>query len=472
MKKSHFAYLHRIIGKAIADLNRESLTESVLRIKSPSSGIYQMMRDIVCDVRFYSVMDNDSFWKTYGAYKVGLFVDSLRTEEWEEVETLTMRKEDFLNEWMAIHILPLSLERRRNIEADIRLHMLTEEDAGMPDPDDHDGNALGIINLGNGIKDTTNHTGETAEGLPPRLKEYMDDAAGGNSPGLESDPHQADALFLADIHPSIVRLANKIGRKTGESTEQKGKFHRAPKSDISGVSLGNDLSSLLPSEIALMATPESEKIFLDRFARKRLQIFSSASRSTESVKKRKGPILICVDTSGSMVGKPEEMAKTLALAICIVAQKENRAVIIFNYSHAVSFFVLRSMKAQRKNLLRFFSESYGGGNDEGKLIDFIFSRMPKLTAYRRLLNGMEGADILMVSDFNWIGLDPKDSDLLMKARKRGMRIFSVGVALPDFLRCHVEDDKESDMQGFLSGYRFFRLSDFKFRFEDDRLKET
>lgn len=278
MKKSHLDYLRRIIGKAISERNREELTDDVLRMKAPSTGIHQMVRDIVCDARFYSVLDSDSFWKTYGTYRIGAFIDSIPAWKWEEEEPLTMLKEDFLNEWMARHMIAFSEEERREIEADIRLKTQPDTGVGMPDPDSHDGSGLGEINLGDGIKDSTNRTGEPSEGLPPNLKDYMEDARGGNSPGLENHGHQADARFLARTHPSIVRLAEMIGRRGRQKMEGSGRFRCASKSDISGVTVGNDLNSLLPCEVALLATPEAERIFLDRFSRKRLQVFSSASK--------------------------------------------------------------------------------------------------------------------------------------------------------------------------------------------------
>lgn len=475
MKISHVDYLRRLIGKAIAERNRENLTEDVMRVKAPSTVIHRMVRDIVCDARFYSVLDEDEFWKTYGTYTIGRFIDAIPAGEWEKEGPLTMLKEDFLNEWMATHMIPLNADRRREIEADLRLRMRSGDGTGIPDPDEHDGTGLGEINLGDGIKDATNRTGEPAEGLPTILKEFMENAPGGNSPGLENDMHKAETRFLTHIHPSIVRLAEMIGRRGGIPKMRKGKFRRAPKSDISGVTVGDDLNSLLPTEVALLAVPEAERIFLDRFARKRLQVFSSASRSSGEGKKHSGPIFVCIDTSGSMTGEPEEMAKTLALAISIVAQKEERPVCIFNYSFNISFFVLKSLKAQRTRLLRFLSDSYGGGNDENRLVGFIFEKMPKLSRYRSFAGDLEGADMLVISDFRWIGLEPKQTERVLKARRKGMRIFSVGVNLDsDISRPFFNEEEEAEeeeLSGFMSGTRFFRKSDFRFRFEEGVIKE-
>lgn len=455
MKKSHLSYLRKIIGYAIAERNRASLTESVLDIRTPSTGFYQMMRDIVCDARFYSVLDNDTFWKTYGAYRIGVFMNSVSSEEWSDDKALTMRKEDFLNEWMASNMLPTNTEQRKELEAEIKLKMMSDDGVGLPDPEDHDGASLGVIYLGDGIKDTTNRSGEPEEGLPPNLRDYMDDAFGGGTPDLNNDGHNTDARFLKGIDPSIVKLAEKIGRRGGYTEPMRGKFRPAPKSDISGVTVSNDLNSLLPSELALLSSTASEKIFLDRYVRKRLQTFSSVSESRNE-KPKGGPVYICIDTSGSMVDEPETLAKTLALAISIIAQKERRPVCIFNYSDSISFFVLKDIKTQRKKLLRFLSESYGGGNNENKLFGFIFGRMRKLPLYRDFARELKGADLLVISDFLWTKIEHDTAELIETARKNGMRIFTTAIAT----------DNETGWQA-----AFHRKSDFPYRYEEGKIKE-
>lgn len=427
MKKTYKAYLRRIIGTASAERNRKDLTDSVMAVKAPDNDIHKMMRDIVCDARFYSVIENDKFWKDYSTERVAGFIDAIPSETWTQEESRTLLKEEFLNNWLVSHIIPLSEEEKEEIKRNLSLKILEENSKGIPDPGDSDGKSLGIISLGNGIKDKTQCAGEPADGLPPRLKDYMTDSAGGNTPDLVNDGHTADARFLKRIDPSIYALAEKIGRRDNGDVQKKGKFKYASKSDINGVTVGDDLNSLLPSELVLLASPLSEKIFLDRFAKKRLQIFSSASSSKSKVKDKKGPIYVCIDTSGSMTGEPEVLAKTVALAISIIAQKDNRTVCIFNYSGNISFFILRKLKQQKMKLLRFLSESYGGGNDENKLFHFIFDRMPKIIRYREFAKELKGADMLLISDFRWNKLSAENLDLIDNAKNSGMRIFTIGI---------------------------------------------
>ena len=86
-------------------------------------------------------------------------------------------------------------------------------------------------------------------------------------------------------------------------------------SDIHGVEEGNDLQALMPTEVALLAEFATEDLFFMKYAMRQLQLFSSRSDSVrkkqESQTKRreprqiKGPMIVAIDTSGSMSGKAE-----------------------------------------------------------------------------------------------------------------------------------------------------------------------
>lgn len=159
------------------------------------------------------------------------------------------------------------------------------------------------------------------------------------------------------------------------------------------------------------------------------QIFSSASRSPEPGDSDNGPVYICIDTSGSMSGTPERMAKTLALAVAIVAQSEHRPVCLLNYSDSVDYFLLTDFDRQKARLLKFLSFSYSGGNHENRLFEFIFRYLPQHPGFKRASRKFSSADLLMISDFHWRGLSRRVQAYLRKARAEGMRIYSIGVGM-------------------------------------------
>lgn len=472
MKKQHLLYLRRTINLAVVVKGGASLLELVGNIKCAKTPVYQLIRDIVCDSRYYSVVENDLFWKNYSSAVISHFIDSLSDEDWQKEELRTGKKEDFLNDWLSKHLFPISEEEKKKLDEAIspsnnakNKEVLAEEEAEeehklewQPDGD-----------LGFGISDMTNSTLMQGNDLPGNLKKYAN-AAINNAPGLEADSHEAEASYLKRLDPTIVELAGKIGRRGGIAHEYVGRFQTASRSDICGVTIGNDLNSLLPAELAMLGNLTTENIFYHRYVQRRLQLFASASSSVKSKTEKAGPIYICVDTSGSMTGEPEVAAKTLALAIAIVAQRDKRPICMINYSDRLSFFILTDLQRQRQNFLSFLSHSYSGGNDENKLFNFIFNILPKTPKYRRFAGAFEGTDILVISDFEWCRISEANKKLIDDSRAGGMNFHVLGIntTVSDLDKL---DGLNHDIPFYENGYQFFKQCDYRYIFSEGEVIE-
>ena len=91
-------------------------------------------------------------------------------------------------------------------------------------------------------------------------------------------------------------------------------IEHATKAELVGICESDDLNNLLPSEIALLSDESIETCFFKKYSEKKLMTFEYEARilarKEETIKqkqliskiKEKGPIIICVDTSGSMHG--------------------------------------------------------------------------------------------------------------------------------------------------------------------------
>ena len=77
----------------------------------------------------------------------------------------------------------------------------------------------------------------------------------------------------------------------------------------------------------------------------------------------KGPFIICVDTSGSMHGTPELVAKTLCFAILKIAIQENRKCYLISFSTSIETLNLSDFKNSMEKLLQFLAMSFHGGTD-------------------------------------------------------------------------------------------------------------
>ena len=112
---------------------------------------------------------------------------------------------------------------------------------------------------------------------------------GKEEPLSREEERREELRFLKSLPPSLRKLARRIGRAGGEEKAPSGRFPAAAKSDIAGITVGDDLNSLLPSEIALLAGRETEDVFFRNFVGKRLQVFASASAGQEPVRRQDGP---------------------------------------------------------------------------------------------------------------------------------------------------------------------------------------
>ena len=181
------------------------------------------------------------------------------------------------------------------------------------------------------------------------------------------------------------------------------KVDYAGKSEIKGVHFSDDLSNLLPSEIALLSIPETEVLFAKKFVEKKLLTFYYEDKYRvekeipEMVEKKmwkkskKGPIIACVDTSGSMAGVPEIVAKTIILALLRIAIRDDRDCYLISFSTGIQTIDISDIGQNMEKLIAFLQMGFHGGTDA----------TPALIESLRMLNEekYEKADVVMISDF-------------------------------------------------------------------------
>lgn len=221
-----------------------------------------------------------------------------------------------------------------------------------------------------------------------------------------------DALLQDE--EELSRLAELLGRlrkaeiETDEETYEKVVTYKEwvkdpyQRSEIVGVESGNDLNQILPSEVALFSD-ETEWQFLKRFAEEQLQlnrfedrrlvnstkVFSETYQKIR--KKEKGPFIVCVDTSGSMEGEPERIAKVLCFGILKMAAADHRQAFLINFSSGIHTVDLFNLVDSIDEVAAFLQKSFHGGTD----ISLALSEALKQLETHRYRD----ADVLVISDF-------------------------------------------------------------------------
>ena len=184
----------------------------------------------------------------------------------------------------------------------------------------------------------------------------------------------------------------------------------AYKGEINGLRYSNDISAVLPSELSLMNNPAANKLFQLKFAQKQLLSYNyqrmeeeqeeSKEKEEATVEKKdpKGPIIICVDTSGSMHGTPENIAKTITFALSKIAIEEERKCYLISFSTSIETLDLTNFSANPiGKLVQFLRMSFHGGTDATPALKHAVKMLSE--------NEWKNADVLMISDFVMQSLD-------------------------------------------------------------------
>ena len=269
-----------------------------------------------------------------------------------------------------------------------------------------------------GRPDTGNEEDEEKEKENETDNEEQFGIGAGNS---KEENLRRENRFLRSIPKDLLKLAKIIGRSGSVDFKPSGHFPTAAKSDITGITIGDNLSSLLPSETALLSCPATQPTFYHNYVEKRLQIFASASSGNAPVTHQDGPVIICLDTSGSMRGEKVEIACNLTMAITIIAQRRKRDVLVVKYSDWHFLLKVTKLSRQREDLEKFLSSYQGRGNAENELFRWLFKDiLPNEKAFYT-------ADILCITDFGWKPLNDYTIKLIESFKRKGMIFYGLNV---------------------------------------------
>ena len=216
---------------------------------------------------------------------------------------------------------------------------------------------------------------------------------------------------LADLLGKMREAEIEIEEETFERTivRQEWIVDEQSRAEIVGVHESNDLSHLISSEAGLLSDATTETAFLKRYADANLMTLRYEDRRlvrsedqvmevNQRIKQReKGPFIVCVDTSQSMMGRPEEIAKVLTLGILKMAVNSNRRAYLINFSTGIKTIDLYDIANSIDELAAFLRMSFYGGTD---------ATLALYEALRQLKShDYEDADVLMISDFVMYKID-------------------------------------------------------------------
>ena len=275
-------------------------------------------------------------------------------------------------------------------------------------------------------------------------------------------------MKIQDRYPEIKEIVAKMGRVADANGKDRltiasgtdMKMEHSAGSDIEGITVGDDLNSLLPLELAQYSDEDMEGLFIYKYRTRRLQTFRYKSEMAKPSRKlgfthasRKGPMIVCLDTSASMYGTPERVASTLISLLEETAEDLERDCYLIDFSvniHAVDLMEKRRLNRMRKLGLQIPQSSdepdvekpqrqsdashlpfIGGGTNARKMMDEMFSLLDN--------DGLRyvNADVLWITDF----MIPEPPRLLIdkfkEYRDTGTRFYGICIV-------HEQDKAENN----------------------------
>lgn len=205
--------------------------------------------------------------------------------------------------------------------------------------------------------------------------------------------------------------------------------------DTRGIERTGSIARMLPVEAAMLGHPKLKMLWHARRAEQalltyriegvdivRVPIECETMERSESSKPRldRGPILAVVDTSGSMHGLPEQVAKALILETLRTAHAEKRRCRLYSFSgpSQIEEHELELSPEGISRLLKFLALSFGGGSDPTEVVTEVLKRLRE--------GEWSKADVLFVSDGEWPAPPGLISDV-QRIREAGTRFHGIQI---------------------------------------------
>jgi uncharacterized protein with von Willebrand factor type A (vWA) domain len=191
----------------------------------------------------------------------------------------------------------------------------------------------------------------------------------------------------------LKRFTKAIGKMKNMALKDFKKKTKEEKVEIEDVKLGNELNHLIPSELINLAIPALSPLFYKNFTEKNLLEYDKTSEESQA----KGPIIVCLDESGSMNeprntdSSKEVWSKALTVGILEIAQLQKRDFICIKFNgYLGKTFEFKKGEFNTNKLLSMLEEFSGGGTNFRfpleKSLDLI-----KTSRYKK-------ADIVFITD--------------------------------------------------------------------------
>ena len=222
---------------------------------------------------------------------------------------------------------------------------------------------------------------------------------------------------LLKKNEKLRRLGVMAGRMRRIAMLKRRTRSKHARDEVSDIERGNDLARVLPSELVKLTDPALALDFARGFVEGTLAQYRLHGRERQG----RGPVVICIDSSGSMEGEREIWSKAVALALLQLAVADKRRCWIVQFDDGVrrvDDFV--PGKVDGRVIMEAMGPFFGGGTDFEK----------PLTKAMEAINdgvGLKNADVVLVTDGEAEVSDAFRASWAEARRKHEVTVFAVAI---------------------------------------------
>jgi len=242
------------------------------------------------------------------------------------------------------------------------------------------------------------------QSLRPHVKtiDFLAQLFPANQWGLESTSLKQEYIANLEKYAKLIEknedlreILKIIGRIELEYGIKRQSISPMGRSEVHSITLSNDISRMLPMEAVKFHHPLLRKKLYADFTEGKLLTYNLRGKNWTDgppKKKEQGPVVALVDTSGSMQGTPEVVAKSVILALTkkMIKQERDVKVILFSGRNTTDEIELTSKKKMATEFLKFLQGTFGGGTDFNTALKSGLESL-KQPAFK-------GADLLFITD--------------------------------------------------------------------------
>ena len=223
---------------------------------------------------------------------------------------------------------------------------------------------------------------------------------------------------LMDQDSTLNEIMELAGRWKKITIQKKREKNKAPESVV-GLEIGNNLTSALPSELMRLNDDLLKLDLLKRYTESKILQYEYEGEDKVGA----GPIVVCVDCSGSMSGDREVYAKALTVAMARLGKAEKRPIRVVLFSTQTEVYDSpASMKGKEwvDFLVDVANRFSGGGTDFNEPLEKAMDAIENHPEYTR-------ADVVFITDGE-AGVDEDVMERVVTNKKeKGFNLFTIFV---------------------------------------------